>query len=480
VRKRGNAAIVTAVVLIIVSVIAAIFFLRSGLGRVQPAAEALNLGEKYLLEMDYEQALVQFLTAIEIEPMNPRGYTGAAEAYMRLGDAANAEAILARGLAVLPSNIEIQEKLAELSAVFGTESEAEPEEAAPPPVQSFERYIGTYTTNRHEERGENPEFSAGYDLEIFSISDGEIVFGVSYIGRSWSPIYETGEIIATLTGNTADFQWADSWGNEGYGMLRLAEDSVGVRMIQTVSAEVNRASFDTGAEIMLTPFEAADNAEATDAEGSAAADSPPVNMLADMSKAERTALHTFFSNFSEVGLREFNAGSYSVNELADFALWHHYRNNWSRFSYGEDGFMILSSGDVEQAANRYFGISDINHAAYTNDWNYYRNGAYYLMGADGEPLSWSQVTSFADNGDGTFTARYDVYQSHAAPDNLYEDIADWRLGGTVVITKDDPNRLHGNVWEASVYAYSCTAVVALHEYDGRQSYKLLSLAVDGL
>ena len=44
------------------------------------AADYLDLGEKYLLEMNYEQALVQFLKAIEIEPMNPRGYTGAAEA----------------------------------------------------------------------------------------------------------------------------------------------------------------------------------------------------------------------------------------------------------------------------------------------------------------------------------------------------------------------------------------------------------------
>ena len=47
-------------------------------------AELLDLGEKYLLELNYEQALMQFFKVIEVEPMNPRGYTGAAEAYVGL------------------------------------------------------------------------------------------------------------------------------------------------------------------------------------------------------------------------------------------------------------------------------------------------------------------------------------------------------------------------------------------------------------
>ena len=46
------------------------------------AEDMLNLGEKYLLEMDYEQAAVYFEQLIEVEPMNPRGYLGAAEAYI--------------------------------------------------------------------------------------------------------------------------------------------------------------------------------------------------------------------------------------------------------------------------------------------------------------------------------------------------------------------------------------------------------------
>jgi len=79
------------------------------------AAELLNLGEKYLLEMDYEQALVYFTKLIEIEPMNPRGYTGAAEVYIAMNELANAEAVLRQGLEAIPESAEIRVLLDALS-----------------------------------------------------------------------------------------------------------------------------------------------------------------------------------------------------------------------------------------------------------------------------------------------------------------------------------------------------------------------------
>ena len=77
--------------------------------------ELLDLGEKYLLEMNYEQAVVQFLKVIEIEPKNPRGYTGAAEAYVGLGQMDKAIAVLRQGQEQLPDDPEIMEKMSELS-----------------------------------------------------------------------------------------------------------------------------------------------------------------------------------------------------------------------------------------------------------------------------------------------------------------------------------------------------------------------------
>ena len=108
----------------------------AGQGVPQTAAEWLSLGEKYLLELDYEQAIVAFLNVIEIEPRNARGYTGAAEAYAGLGDTEKALSILQDGLSVLPGNTELLEMReqvqAQAAAVSGTSAMAEARDAASP------------------------------------------------------------------------------------------------------------------------------------------------------------------------------------------------------------------------------------------------------------------------------------------------------------------------------------------------------------
>lgn len=60
-------------------------------GRPSPVPNPpLVLGEKYLLDLDYEQALLQFEQAIVIEPKNPRGYLGKADALLHLDRQAEA------------------------------------------------------------------------------------------------------------------------------------------------------------------------------------------------------------------------------------------------------------------------------------------------------------------------------------------------------------------------------------------------------
>jgi hypothetical protein len=103
------------------------------------AAELLNLGEKYLLEMDYEQAIVYFDRLIEVEPRNPRGYTGLAEAYIALGEQDKAIEALRRGLELLPGDQTIQAMLDELTPVA---------ESALAPLAI--KLIGLYETSGYE------------------------------------------------------------------------------------------------------------------------------------------------------------------------------------------------------------------------------------------------------------------------------------------------------------------------------------------
>ena len=91
------------------------------------ATELLDLGERYLLELNFEQALVQFLQVIEVEPMNPRGYTGAAEAHLALGQLDEAIAILKQGYD-LTGNSDVFQMLYDLQESIGASERGSDEE----------------------------------------------------------------------------------------------------------------------------------------------------------------------------------------------------------------------------------------------------------------------------------------------------------------------------------------------------------------
>jgi len=74
----------------------------------------LAQGERYLFAQNYEQAVVAFRKVIEIEPRNPRGYTGAADAYTGLGQPDKAADVLRQGLIVLPDNPAITTRLKDI------------------------------------------------------------------------------------------------------------------------------------------------------------------------------------------------------------------------------------------------------------------------------------------------------------------------------------------------------------------------------
>ena len=84
--------------------------------------EILNLGEKYLRDLDFEKALEQFLKAIEIDPRNPRGYTGAAEAYIGLGQEQEAIKVLQEGLVLLGDDPSIRRMMDDFAVITDIET----------------------------------------------------------------------------------------------------------------------------------------------------------------------------------------------------------------------------------------------------------------------------------------------------------------------------------------------------------------------
>ncbi|MDR1465505.1 MAG: DUF6273 domain-containing protein [Oscillospiraceae bacterium] len=85
---------------------------------------ALVLGEKHLLALNYDQALVQFDEAIRLDPKNPRGYLGKADALLHLDRQAGAAAALQTGAKELGrGNPEQAQALEEAHAAVETSPE---------------------------------------------------------------------------------------------------------------------------------------------------------------------------------------------------------------------------------------------------------------------------------------------------------------------------------------------------------------------
>lgn len=67
------------------------------MGSVNRTANLLNLGQQYLDELNYEQAVICFEEYLEIEPKSVEAYIGLAEAYIGLDEYAKALEVLASG-----------------------------------------------------------------------------------------------------------------------------------------------------------------------------------------------------------------------------------------------------------------------------------------------------------------------------------------------------------------------------------------------
>ena len=88
------------------------------------AASLLDFGEKYLLEMDYEQAIVEFTKVIGIDPRNVRAYVGRADAYMGLARHNEAVQDYEQAIVINSNLVEAYLKLAESYLVLGDDDKA--------------------------------------------------------------------------------------------------------------------------------------------------------------------------------------------------------------------------------------------------------------------------------------------------------------------------------------------------------------------
>lgn len=83
----------------ILAVLIIVLFLLSHSKNTPTWQEQYDLGIRYLSDGNYQEAIIAFTAAIEIDAMRPEAYLKAAEAYEAIGDSEAARAILEKGYA---------------------------------------------------------------------------------------------------------------------------------------------------------------------------------------------------------------------------------------------------------------------------------------------------------------------------------------------------------------------------------------------
>lgn len=124
--KKSNRGILGVIVVILIALVVGIAIYNTPANRL---SRQLDLGNRYLEEQNYEQAIVEFDKAIAIDPMSVEAYLGKADAYIGLGDLQSALDTLQTSYG-LTGDERLKEELDEIEAQLNQVSQ--PEEALLP------------------------------------------------------------------------------------------------------------------------------------------------------------------------------------------------------------------------------------------------------------------------------------------------------------------------------------------------------------
>lgn len=208
----------------------------------------------------------------------------------------------------------------------------------------------------------------------------------------------------------------------------------------------------------------------------------PQDIMAGMNDDQIYRLNIFLSNFSELGINSFDVYSASRDQLIYFGCMHNSRNHTAAaIGISEDealkylepddyinAYYKVSDQAVSDTLDRYIGIS-VEHgtAAYNEEWftrDFVYSGGYYYFDS-GEEGDASKVFSIADtmydNGDGTYTVGFTNYYS------AYKEVLD--------VCYQLTNETIGAYSDKVVRSESGTAVVTPYNYNGNDTYRLISI-----
>ncbi len=152
-------------------------------------AEMLTGAQKYLAELDYEQAIIEFNKILEIDPMNVDAYIGLADAYLQAGDVDSAIRALQQGYERTTSN-EIKQKLKALVNLSGEADDSNSDQISIEPDVPNEdetNYSDSYISGEPTESELHTETEPDY---IDSVPE-EVIYTTTSVTQTAAPISHT-------------------------------------------------------------------------------------------------------------------------------------------------------------------------------------------------------------------------------------------------------------------------------------------------
>lgn len=149
--------------LCIVAIIVIAYFLYNNSASVK-LSKALDLGQKYLNDLDYDEAIIAFNSAIAIDPNNFEAYIGLTDAYIGLGDMENATINLDKAYSLNSSGAGIFERYVTIAEYYYGDNSIEMA------VESLEKTVEKDVTS-YESEDSDKEWDRFIELILKIIDD---------------------------------------------------------------------------------------------------------------------------------------------------------------------------------------------------------------------------------------------------------------------------------------------------------------------
>ena len=124
-------------------------------------------------------------------------------------------------------------------------------------------------------------------------------------------------------------------------------------------------------------------------------------------RATELALNKRVADFCDLGYARGNQSNAAKGYFTDIYIALNLRQYVHNANFGYYDYFVYAT-DIDAVAKTLFDDPKITHPYTTDDYVLYRNGAYYHYGM-GLSMSAAQLVMMVDNGNGTFTGRWDVY-----------------------------------------------------------------------